>query len=87
MIRPLADRVLIEPHKADEKTKGGIIIPNQKERKSQGTVIAVGPGTSKITMTVQKDDVVIYGQYAGTEVEVKGRKLLLIRQSDIFAVV
>lgn len=87
-IKPLSDRVLIEPAKAEEVTAGGIIIPDSaKEKPLKGTVRAVGSGTKDEEMVVKGGDVVLYGKYAGTEIEVDGEKLLMMRQSDILAIV
>jgi len=87
-IKPLSDRVLIEPAKAEEKTAGGIIIPDSaKEKPLKGTVKAVGNGTKDEEMVVKVGDEVLYGKYAGTEIEVDGKKLLMMRQSDILAIV
>ena len=86
-IKPLGDRVLVEPAKAEEVV-GGIIIPDSaKEKPLKGTVKAVGPGTKDEQMQVKAGDTVLYGKYAGTEIEVDGDKLLMMRQSDILAVV
>ena len=87
-IKPLADRVLVKPAPAEEKTIGGIIIPDTaQEKPSRGTVVAVGQGTKDEAMVLKAGDSVLYGKYAGTEVEVDGEKLLIMRQSDVFAVV
>lgn len=87
-IKPLSDRVLIEPAKAEEKTAGGIIIPDSaKEKPLKGTVKAVGNGTKDEEMVVKVDDEVLYGKYAGTEIEVDGEKFLMMKQSDILAIV
>ena len=87
-IKPLADRVLIEPAAAEEKTIGGIIIPDTaKEKPLQGKVVATGNGTKDEEMVVKEGDTVLYGKYAGTEIEVDGKKLLMMRQSDILAIV
>ena len=87
-IKPLADRVLVKPAPAEEKTIGGIIIPDTaQEKPSRGTVVAVGQGTKDETMVLKAGDNVLYGKYAGTEVEVDGEKMLIMRQSDVFAVV
>lgn len=87
-IKPLSDRVLIEPAKAEEKTAGGIIIPDSaKEKPLKGLVKAVGNGTKDEEMIVKPGDMVLYGKYAGTEIELEGEKLLMMRQSDILAVV
>lgn len=87
-IKPLADRVLISPTPAEEVTAAGIIIPDSaKEKPLKGTVIAVGPGTKDETMTVKAGDEVLFGKYAGTEVELEGTKYLIMRQSDILGVI
>lgn len=86
-IKPLADRVLILPAPAEEKTIGGIIIPDTaKEKPLKGEVIAVGQGTKDEEMVLKIGDTVLYGKYAGTELEVDGNKYLIMRQSDILAV-
>ncbi len=86
-IKPLADRVLIEPAPAEEKTVGGIIIPDTaKEKPLQGKVLAVGNGTKDEEMVVKEGDTVLYGKYAGTELEYEGKKYLVMRQSDILAI-
>ena len=86
-IKPLADRVLILPQPAEEKTIGGIIIPDTaKEKPQQGTVVAAGPGKKDEPMEVKVGDVVIYGKYAGTEVSVEGKDYLIMKQSDILAI-
>lgn len=87
-IKPLADRVLIKPTPAEERTISGIIIPDSaKEKPLRGTVLAVGNGTKDEEMVVKEGDVVIYGKYSGTEIEVDDDKLIIMRQSDILAVV
>lgn len=87
-IKPLADRVLIAPAAAEEKTISGIIIPDSaKEKPLKGTVVAVGNGTKDEDMVVKAGDVVLYGKYAGTEIEVEGEQYLIMRQSDILAIV
>ena len=87
-IKPLADRVLILPQAAEEKTIGGIIIPDTaKEKPLQGEVVAVGNGTKDEEMIVKVGDTVLYGKYAGTELELEGNKYLIMRQSDILAIV
>ena len=87
-IKPLADRVLVEPQAAEEKTASGIIIPDSaKEKPQKGTVVAVGPGTKDETMEVKKGDTVLYGKYSGTELSVDGNDYLIMRQSDILAVI
>lgn len=86
-IKPLADRVLIEPAPAETKTIGGIIIPDTaKEKPLQGTIVAVGKGTKDEEMILKEGDVVLYGKYAGTELEYEGSKYLIMRQSDVVAV-
>jgi chaperonin GroES len=87
-IKPLADRVLVRPAQAEEKTASGIIIPDSaKEKPLKGEVVAVGNGTKDEEMVVNVADVVLYGKYAGTELDVDGEKLLIMRQSDILAIV
>jgi len=87
-IKPLADRVLVKPAAAEEKTASGIIIPDSaKEKPLKGEVLAVGNGTKDEEMVVKKGDVVLYGKYAGTELELDGEKYLIMRQSDILAIV
>ena len=91
-IRPLSDRVVVQPTDAEEKQQGGIIIPDTaKEKPQQGKIVAVGPGKisesgQKITMEVKVGDVVLYGKYSGTEVTVDDEDLLIMRESDILAV-
>lgn len=86
-IQPLADRVLITPAAAEE-TVGGIIIPDTaKEKPLRGKVIAVGNGTKEEEMVLKKGDEVLYGKYAGTELELDGEKYLMMRQSDVLAIV
>ncbi len=87
-IKPLADRVLIEPLQAETKTASGIIIPdNAKEKPQKGTVVAVGPGTKDEKVTVKVGDTVLYGKYAGTELKFDGTDYLMMRESDILAIV
>lgn len=87
-IKPLADRVLIAPAPAEERTIGGIIIPDTaKEKPLRGNVVAVGNGTKDEEMIVKVGDTVLYGKYAGTELELEGNKYLIMRQSDILAIV
>lgn len=87
-IKPLADRVLIEPAAAEEKTIGGIIIPDSaKEKPLKGKVIAVGNGTKNEAMVLKAGDKVLYGKYAGTELELDGEKYLIMRQSDVLAII
>ena len=86
-IQPLADRVLIKPVAAEEKTVGGIIIPDSaKEKPLRGEVIAAGKGTKDEEMVLKTGDQVLYGKYAGTELEFEGEKFLIMRQSDVLAV-
>jgi chaperonin GroES len=86
-IKPLADRVIIEPSAAEDKTAGGIIIPDTaKEKPQRGTVVAVGPGKKDEPLTVKQGDVVLYGKYAGTEITVEGKDYLIMRESDIVAI-
>jgi len=86
-IKPLSDRVLIAPAAAEEKTVGGIIIPDTaKEKPLKGQVIAVGNGTKDEEMVLKVGDTVLYGKYAGTELELEGEKYLIMRQSDVLAV-
>ncbi len=86
-IKPLADRVLIEPKAAEEKTAGGLIIPDTaKEKPLEGVVIAVGNGTKDTTMEVKVGDNVLYGKYAGTEITYEGKEYMIMRQSDILAI-
>ena len=87
-IKPLADRVLIEPTAAEEKTLSGIIIPDTaKEKPLRGKVLAAGQGTKDDPMILKAGDEVLYGKYAGTEIELEGTKYLIMRQSDVFAVI
>jgi chaperonin GroES len=87
-IKPLADRVLIKPADAEEKTAGGIIIPDSaKEKPLKGEVIAVGKGTKDEEMVLKEGDKVLYGKYAGTEIELDDVKYLIMRQSDVLAVI
>ena len=86
-LKPLADRVLIKPAPAEETTVSGIIIPDSaKEKPLRGTVLATGDGTKDEKMVVKEGDTVLYGKYAGTEVELDGEKLLIMRQSDILGI-
>ncbi|MDO5663832.1 MAG: co-chaperone GroES [Bacteroidia bacterium] len=87
-IKPLADRVLVRPAVAEEKTVGGIIIPDTaKEKPLKGEVISAGNGTKDEEMIVKAGDNVLYGKYAGTEIELDGEKYLIMRQSDILAII
>ena len=84
----MKDRVLIEPALAEEKTAGGIIIPDTaKEKPQKGTVVSVGPGKKDEPMTVKVGDVVLYGKYSGTEITIDGGNYLIMRESDIVAVI
>ena len=90
-LKPLADRIVVRPLEAEEKTPGGIVIPDSaKEKPQKGEVVAVGPGKvadsgQKIEMSLKKGDKVLYGKYAGTEVTVDGEDLMIMRESDILA--
>lgn len=87
MIKPLADRVVIEPREAETKTASGLYIPDTaKEKPQQGVILAAGPGKVDEPMEVKVGDEVLYGKYAGTEVTVDGKKLLIVRQADILAI-
>jgi chaperonin GroES len=87
-VKPLADRVLVEPAAAELKTAGGIIIPDTaKEKPQKGTVVAVGNGKKDEPLTVKVGDQVLYGKYSGTEINVEGKDYLIMRESDILAVI
>lgn len=92
-LKPLADRVIVKPKEADEVTKGGIILPDTaKEKPVEGTIVAAGPGKTSddgkvVKMEVKVGDVVLYGKYSGSEVSVDGVEYLIMRESDIFAIV
>jgi chaperonin GroES len=92
-LKPLGDRVIVKPMEAEEKTKGGIILPDTaKEKPIEGTIVAAGPGKvaddgKMIKMEVKVGDKVLYGKYSGTEVTVEGVEYLIMRESDIFAIV
>jgi chaperonin GroES len=87
-VQPLADRVLVEPAAAEEKTAGGIIIPDTaKEKPMRGKIIAAGSGKKDEPMTVKVGDTVLYGKYAGTELTVEGKDFLIMRESDIFCII
>ena len=87
-IQPLADRVLIEPAAAETKTASGLIIPdNAKEKPQKGTVVAIGTGTKDTSLTVKTGDTVLYGKYAGTELKLEGSDYLMMRESDILAII
>jgi len=92
-LKPLADRVVIKPSPAEEKSRGGIILPDTaKEKPVVGEIVAVGPGKvsddgKKVAMEVKVGDKVLYGKYSGTEVTVEGEEYLIMREADIFAIV
>ncbi|MDG2194665.1 MAG: co-chaperone GroES [Polaribacter sp.] len=87
-IKPLADRVLVEPAAAETTTASGLIIPdNAKEKPQKGTVIATGKGTKDEPITVKVGDTVLYGKYAGTELKLEGNDYLIMRESDILAII
>ena len=87
-IKPLADRVLIQPLEAETKTASGIIIPDTaKEKPQKGNVVAVGPGTKENPVTVKVGNSVLYGKYSGTELKLDGKNYLIMRESDILAIV
>ncbi len=92
-LKPLADRVIVKPSEAEEKTKGGIILPDiAKEKPIEGTIVAVGPGKVSddgklVKPEVKVGDKVLYGKYSGTEVTVEGEEYLIMRESDIFAII
>jgi chaperonin GroES len=87
-IKPLADRVIVEPAMAEEKTAGGIIIPDTaKEKPQRGKIVAVGNGKPDEPMTVKDGDTVLYGKYAGTEITIEGKDYLKMREADVFAII
>ena len=87
-LKPLADRVIIQPAAAEEVTMGGIIIPDSaKEKPLKGTIVAVGKGTKDEEMVLKEGDSVLYGKYAGTEIEFDGEKVLIMRQNEVLAVI
>ncbi len=87
-IKPLADRVLVEPAAAETKTSGGIIIPDTaKEKPMRGKIVAVGNGKPDEPMTVKVGDTVLYGKYAGTELSIEGKEYLIMKESDIYAII
>ena len=92
-LRPLSDRLIVEPQEKEEKTASGIILPETaKEKPQEGTVLAAGPGRTdddgkRIEMDVKTGDVVVYAMYAGTEIKIDDRKLLILKESDILAIV
>lgn len=86
-MKPIADRVIVKPAPADEKTKGGLIIPDTaKEKPQRGEIVAVGPGKDGNLMTVQVGDIVLYGKYSGQEVNIEGQDYLIMREEDILVV-
>ena len=86
-MKPINDRVVVQPSPAEEKTKGGIIIPDTaKEKPQRGKIIAVGPGKDGNKMTVKKGDIVLYGKYAGQELQYEGKDYLIIREDDVLVV-
>ena len=88
MIKPLSDRVLVLPSAAEEKTAGGLFIPDTaKEKPLMGKVVAAGPGTADVKMEVKEGDMVLYGKYSGTEIHFEGEDYLIMKQSDLLAVV
>ena len=92
-VKPLADRIIIRPLEAEQKTSGGIIIPdNAKEKPQKGEVVAVGPGKiadsgEKIAVTLKKGDKILYGKYSGTEITIDGKEYLIVRESDVLAII
>jgi chaperonin GroES len=87
-LKPLADRVLVEPAQAEETTSSGIIIPDTaKEKPQKGSIVAVGAGKKDEPLTVKVGDTILYGKYAGTEITIEGKEYLIMRESDIFAII
>jgi chaperonin GroES len=86
MMKPINDRVVVQPAQAEEKTAGGIIIPDTAKEKPQRGEIAVGPGTDKVKMTLKKGDVVLYGKYAGQELTYEGVDYLIMKQDDVLVI-
>ena len=92
-LKPLSDRVVVEPAAAEEKSSGGIILPDTaQEKPQQGTVVATGPGKvsdtgTLVEMSVKDGDKILYGKYSGTEVKVEGKKLLILKETDVLAIV
>ena len=87
-IKPLADRVVIKPAEAEQTTKSGIIIPDTaKEKPQRGLVVAAGPGKKDEPVTVSVGDLVLYGKYSGTEINIEGEDYLIMRESDILAII
>ena len=87
-VKPLHDRVIVKPAEKAEKTAGGIIIPDTAQEKPQkGEVVAVGNGTKDFPMTVKVGDTILFGKYSGTEIEIEEQKYLLLKETDIFAII
>jgi len=87
-LKPLDDRVVVEPLSAEEKTAGGIVLPDAaKEKPQRGIVIAAGPGKKDEPMTVKTGNVVMYGQYSGTEIKIDGKSFLIMKEADIYGVI
>ena len=87
-VRPLHDRLIVQRSEEEEKTKGGIIIPDTaKEKPQRGTVVAAGPGKKDDPVTVKIGDTVLYGKYSGTEIQIEGDDFLIMRESDILAII
>lgn len=87
-IQPLEDRILVEPEPAEEVTKSGIVIPDTaKEKPQRGIVVEVGPGKKDSPMTLKEGDKILYGKYAGTEITIDGKEYLIMRQSDVYAII
>lgn len=87
-VKPLADRVLVEAAEAETKTAGGIIIPDTaKEKPMRGKIVAAGPGKKDEPTTVKVGDTVLYGKYAGTEISIDGKEYLIMKESDIYAII
>jgi len=87
-IKPIADRVVVEPALAEQKTAGGIIIPDTaKEKPQKGIIVAVGNGKKDEPMTVKVGNTVLYGKYAGTEITIEGKEYLIMRESDVYAII
>jgi chaperonin GroES len=92
-VKPLEDRVVVKPMDAEQKTSGGIIIPdNAKEKPQKGEVVAIGPGKvndkgQKIEMTLKKGDKILYGKYSGSEITIDGKEYLIVRESDVLAII
>jgi len=92
-VKPMEDRIIVRPLEAEQKTSGGIIIPDSaKERPQKGEVVAVGPGKysdkgSKIEMSLKKGDKILYGKYSGTEVKIDSEDYLIMRESDVLAII